>query len=100
VKTLHDALLALGLAGVELAVNPADPSRMRYRPATLDPVLKAGLRAHWAAIHPLLVDGYHPEAGGEAEYTFNERLGIADDSSIPTHPGSPAWLRAVGEAMG
>ena len=32
-------------------------------------------------------------------YAYYERLGIADDSGLPTHVGSPAWLAAMGEAI-
>ena len=35
----------------------------------------------------------------EAGYVMGERLVVADELGMPTHPGAPAWLVAVGEAM-
>jgi len=92
-------LVDLGGAGVELATR-AD--RLRYRPMTLPPDLSARLRLNCAALVTLLRAGYVPDASGadgEAVYVYGERLGIADDLGMPTHPGSPAWLVAVGESM-
>jgi len=91
-------LLDLGCAGVEVA---AHGDRLRHRPATLAPDLSARLRMHKAAILAMLADGYAPDAGDdpEAGYVLGERLGIADDLGMPTHPGAPAWLIAVGESM-
>ncbi len=48
----------------------------------------------------LLVNGYAPYAHGDAGYVFGERLGVADGLGMPTHPGSAAWLVAVGESIG
>ena len=92
-------LLDLGIAGVEVA---AHGDRLRYRPVDLPPALADGLRRHKAAILGLLVAGCGPDPAGdpEAAYTLHERLGIADDLGMPTHPGAPAWLIAVGESMG
>lgn len=92
-------LLALGRAGIELAPHPNDPTRLRHRPADLPPDLSARLRIHRATVVGLLVNGYAP-AGDEAEYVLGERLGIADGLGMPTHPGSAAWLVAVGRALG
>lgn len=91
-------LLALGLAGIELAPHPTDAGRLRHRPADLPPDLSARLRIHRAAVVGLLVDGYAP-ADDDAEYVLGERLGVADGLGMPTHPGSAAWLVAVGESM-
>lgn len=100
VSSIARLLLALGEAGVEIAVRG---DRLLYRPATLTPDLAARLRTHKSAVLELLAagDGYAPEADSdpEAAYVFNERLGIADDLNMPTHPGSPAWLIAAGESL-
>lgn len=95
---LGGLLVALGCAGIELAPHPTYAARLRHRPADLPPDLSARLRMHKAAIVGLLVNGYVP-VHDEARYVHGERLGIADDLGMPTHPGSPAWLVAVGESM-
>jgi hypothetical protein len=97
---LAPLLVDLGTAGIELATRG---DRLRHRPATLPPGLSARLRLNCAAVVALLRAGYAPDAsgaGGEAVYVYGERLGIADGLGMPTHPGSPAWLVAVGESMG
>lgn len=98
---LAPLLMALGRAGVELAPHPTDPARLRHRPADLTPELSARLRTHRAAVLGVLVNGYAPDPHGDTDagYIVAERLGIADDLGMPTHPGSPAWLAAVGEAL-
>jgi len=96
---LAPLLLALGLAGIELAPHPTDAGRLRHRPADLPPDLSARLRTNRAAVAGLLVDGYAP-ADDDAGYVLGERLGVADGLGLPTHPGSAAWLVAVGESMG
>jgi hypothetical protein len=97
-------LLALGRAGVELATHPAHTGqRLRHRPADLPTDLSERLRLHRGAILGLLVDGYAPDtrAGdGDAEHVYDERMGVAVGLGMATHPGSPAWLVAVGESMG
>ncbi len=98
-RELAPLLLALGRASIELAPHSTDAHRLRHRPADLSPELKANLRAHRATMLDLLVGGHVPAAGGEAAYVFGERLGIADELGMPTHPGSPAWLIAVGESI-
>lgn len=35
----------------------------------------------------------------DAEYVFNERLGIAADNGMSVEEGSPAWMIAAEEAM-
>lgn len=95
---LGPLLLALGRAGVELAPHPTDAGRLRHRPADLPPRLAAQLRMHKPAILELLA-GVDAPADDDAAYTLGERLGIADDLGMPTHPGSPAWLVAVGASM-
>ena len=47
----------------------------------------------------MLASGYTP-TGDDAAYLHGERLGVADDLGLPTHPGSAAWVVAVGEAIG
>lgn len=96
---LAPLLLALGRAGIELAPHPTDAGRLRHRPADLSPDLSARLRIHRAAVAGLLVDGYAP-ADDDAGYVLGERLGVADGLGMPTHPGSAAWLVAVGESIG
>ncbi len=98
-RELAPLLLALGLAGIELAPHPTDAGRLRHRPADLPPDLSARLRMHKAAVVGLLVDGYAP-ADDDALYVLGERLGVADGLGMPAHPGSAAWLVAVGESMG
>jgi hypothetical protein len=97
---LADFLVELGKAGIELARHPTDPALLRHRPAELLPHLSAQLRLHRDAIRRLLENGYTPEGETEAEDVLGERLGVADGLGMPTHPGSSAWLIAVGEAMG
>ena len=62
-----------------------------------DPLLPHGVTIENATLADLLAKGYRPT--GEAEYVYNERMGMADGLKMPTHCGSPAWLVAVGEAM-
>ncbi len=96
---LAPLLLALGRAGVDLAPHPTDPGRLRHRPADLPEDLRARLRTHRAAALGLLVNGHTP-ADDDAGYILGERLGVADGLGMPTHPGSAAWLVAVGESIG
>jgi hypothetical protein len=91
----------------ELAPHPTDPARLRHRRPTpigwaadLPPDLSARLRIYRAAVLGLLADGYAPDSHGDAAYILGERLGTADGLGLPTHPGSSAWLVAVGESMG
>lgn len=92
-------LLDLGRAGIELAPHPTDADRVRHRPADLPPDLSARLRIHRAAVLGLLVIGYAPAGDTDAGYVLGERLGVADGLGMPKHPGSAAWLAAVGESM-
>lgn len=109
--SLSPLLVILGRAGIELALHPTDPARLRHRRPTPDgwaadlpPDLSARVRLHHGAILGLLASGYAPDAhasdGPDAAYVYAERLGIADGLRMPTHPGSAAWLVAVGETMG
>ena len=91
-------LLDVGSVGVELAAHPTDPARLRHRPAVLPTTLSARLRLHRGAVLRLLVVGYTP-GDEEAGYVLHERLGVADGLGMPTHPGSAAWMVAVGESM-
>lgn len=99
---LAPLLLALGRAGIEMAPHPTDPTRLRHRPADLPPDLSARLRLHRGAVLGLLAGGYAPDthaASGDAGYVCGERLGVDDGLGLATHPGSAAWLVAVGEAL-
>lgn len=103
---LASLLLALGRAGIELAPHSTGPAKLRFKspggPADLPPELSARLRVHRGAILGLLASGYAPDAhadGDDAGYVYGERLGVADGLGMPTHPGSAAWLVAVGESM-
>ncbi len=108
-EVLASLLIALGREGIELAPHPTDPARLRHRRMTpvgwaadLPTDLGERLRMHKAAVLGLLAPcglggiEAHPEAG----YVLGERLGVADRLGLATHSGSPAWLVAVGEAMG
>lgn len=101
---LAPLLLALGRAGIELDPRPTDTGRLRFKcpggPANLPPDLSARLRLLRGAVMGLLADGYAPHGDADAGYVLDERLGVADDLGLPTHPGSSAWLVAVGESMG
>ena len=99
VTQLAALLLALGRAGIELAPHPSDPARLRHRPADLPPDLSERVRLHKPAILGLLAGLCGPEPHGDAGYTLAERLGVAEELGLPTHPGSPAWLVAVGESL-
>jgi len=96
---LAPLLLALGRAGIELGPQPTDAARLRHRPADLPPDLSARLRLHRAAVLGLLASEYVPAGYTDAEYVLGERLGVADGLEMPTHPGSAAWLVAVGESV-
>ncbi len=93
-------LLEVGHAGFELAPHPTDAGRLRHRPADIPPELSERLRKNRAAILALLLNGYTPAGDTDAEYVFGERLGVAEGLGMPTHPGSVAWLIAVGESIG
>ncbi|MBL9000235.1 MAG: hypothetical protein JNK25_03770 [Phycisphaerae bacterium] len=102
---LGPLLAALGRAGIELARHPTDRGKLRYRRPTPDgwvpgisSDLSARLRLHKGAVLGLLAGGYTP-SDSDAAYQLGERLGIADGLGMPTHPGSSAWLVAVGEAL-
>ncbi len=92
-------LLALGRAGIELAPHPSACDRVRHRPALLPPSVSALLRLHRAEVVRLLVAGYAPDDGTDGAVVLAERLSIADDLGMPTHPGASAWLIAVGESI-
>lgn len=100
IHELAGLLVDLGRAGIELAPHPTDTALIRHRPADLPPDLAARLRMHRAAVLGLLAGGYTPDPFTDEEYILGERLGMADDLGLPTHPGAPAWLVALGESMG
>jgi hypothetical protein len=95
---IGELFLMLGRAGIELAPHPTDAGRLRHRPTPLPPCMREPLLNHRAAVLGLLVSDYTPRSQDGA-HALGERLGIADDLGMPTHPGTPAWLIAVGEAM-
>ncbi|MEZ6243370.1 MAG: hypothetical protein R3B57_10035 [Phycisphaerales bacterium] len=97
---LAPMLVALGRAGIELAPHATDPARLRHRPADPPWNLLERLRRHRGAVLGLLTGGYTPDPADDAEYVYGERLGVADGLGLDTHPGSAAWLLAVGESMG
>ena len=88
----------LGRAGVEIALDPTDATKIRWRPSAIHAGLTARLRLHKAEILAVLKDGYEPR-DDDALDVLTERLGVADDLGMPTHVGSPAWLIAVSEAQ-
>jgi hypothetical protein len=101
-QELPALLIDLGFAWVELARHPSDQSCLRYRPASTPPDLAARLRLHKPEVLAILRgEGLPDESDEDSEpaYIMGERLGIADELGMLTHPGSPAWLVAVGEAM-
>ena len=99
---ISDALAALlidvGRRGVELATDPTSSNRLRHRPASLPTGLAAGLWVHKPSVLAILRSEV-PLIDEEGEYVIGERLGMADELGMPTHPGAPAWLVAVGEAI-
>jgi hypothetical protein len=95
---LSRLFLDLAAARVEVAPHPERAGVVRHRPADLPPDLRERLRANREAVARLLAEGYAPD-DPEARHRFLERLGIGDDLGMPTHPGSVAWLVAVGESL-
>lgn len=95
---LAPLLVAVGRAGIELALHPTDPTRLRHRPVDIPPPMRDGLRLYRTHLLNVLVSDYHPTED-DAAYVYVERLGIADELAMPTHRGSSAWLIAVGESM-
>ncbi|MCP3903275.1 MAG: hypothetical protein GY715_06525 [Planctomycetes bacterium] len=95
---LPAVLVDAGARGVELATDTA--GRLRHRPATLPPDLAARLRLYRADVLGILAgEGIPHIDDGEAGYIIGERLGMADELGMQTHPGAPAWLVATGEAL-
>ncbi|MBU6335789.1 MAG: hypothetical protein KGS47_15490 [Chloroflexi bacterium] len=89
--TLAALLVELGAAGVALRVQAG---ALAARGAG---GFEERLVPRRAALLGVLA-GYVP-AGAEAAYVFGERLGIGAELGMPVHPGAPAWLVAVAEAM-
>lgn len=89
--------------------HPHELARLRHRPADLPPDLLEALRRHRGAVLGLLGASVRPPGAGgdplprdatdDARYVLGERLGVADELGSPSHPGSAAWLVAVGEAL-
>ena len=98
-NALGSLLVDVGRVGIELAASGV---RLRHRPATLPPDLAARLRLHKAGVLMLLRGEGLPDESdpdSEAGYVMGERLGVANELGMPTHPGAPAWLVAVGEGL-
>lgn len=97
--TLAILLADLGRAGVTLRHAGSGVGFTPRAALTLE--REAALGVHKPAVLGLLANGYVPDARSDpdAEYIYAERLSIADGLEMPTHPGSPAWLIAVGESM-
>tara|TARA_E500000318_G_C3385150_1_gene143754 strand:- start:99 stop:485 length:387 start_codon:yes stop_codon:yes gene_type:complete len=93
-------LVDLGAEGIELAIDPADADRLRYRPVTGPTPLVDRLRHMKHVVLAALRGRYVPDGSDvEMAYVFGERLGIAEDLGLPTHVGSSAWLIAAGESL-
>ncbi len=86
-------------AVVPRLTDPPTNLRTPVSPAQLPLNLSSLLRLHRAAVLNVLLAGRAPENGTEPAAILSERLGIADDLALPTHPGTPAWLIAVGESI-
>lgn len=99
---LPGVLRALGLAGVELAPDPRDAGRLRFKcaggTAALPPEHRDALARHKPDLLALLA-GEGIDGDGEAGYVLSERLGIAEGLAMLVHPGSPAWMLAVAEFL-
>ncbi len=99
-------MVEVGRCGIELALHPTDPSRLRFRRLTpngwaadLPPDLAARLRTNKAAVLRMLAGDYAPDSECDAAYVLGERLGMAEGLGMATHAGSAAWVMAVGESM-
>jgi hypothetical protein len=92
-------LHALGVAGVELGLDPSNPNRLRFRPAALSPERRDDLARHKPAVLALLRGEGVPSGDNESAYVFEERLGIAEGLNMPVHPGTPAWIIAIAESL-
>lgn len=92
-------LLDLGRGGVELAPDPSRPGALLHRPSRLPPALLPRLIDAKPSVLAVLKGGPPALGSEQSEYAMTERLGVAEDLGMPTHPGSPAWLIAMGEAM-
>lgn len=93
--TLAALLINMGRAGA--TIRDAGGGAGIMRGSALSPDRMSGVKARKRALLALLL-GYHP-ADGDAEYVYGERLGVADGLGLATHPGSAAWMVAVGESM-
>lgn len=98
-RELAALLLNLGQAGIELGLHPTDCTRIGHRPAVLPADLSARLLTHKTAVLVLLANARADGCPEATEYVASERLGVADELELATHPGSPAWLIAMGESL-
>ncbi len=97
-RSLGALLVDVGVAGVELSSHPSAPDRIRHKPPELPAHFVARISFYKPDVLRLLQSGFTP-TDAEAAYVLGERLGIAEDLGMPTAPGSPGWLVAVGEAI-
>jgi hypothetical protein len=97
-RSLGALLVEVGVAGVELSSHPSAPDRIRHKPPELPAHFAARISFYKPDVLRLLQSGFTP-TDAEAAYVHGERLGIAEDLGMPTAPGSPGWLVAVGEAI-
>ncbi len=98
-RKLARLLVSLGQASAEVSAHPDDSAQLRYRPMSLPPDWLEALREHHEFILTTLADAGGSVPPGDS-YVLGERLGTADELGLPTHPGSAAWLIAVGESVG
>jgi hypothetical protein len=101
-RVLAQLLVDLGAAGIELAPGLADPAEVRHWPDALPPSLAIRLRHAESSVRAALRGEGIPDetdADNPGGSVMGERLGVAEDLGHATHPGSPAWLIAVGEAL-
>lgn len=97
-RSVGTLLVEVGVAGVELSTHPTAPDRIRHRPPELPTYLAGRLAFYKPHVLLFLKSGFAPE-DPEAAYVLDERLGVATQLGMPTHPGSSGWLVAVGEAI-
>lgn len=91
---LASACLTLGKAGVHIALHSGS---LAFKLPATNSNLRTLLLRHRVSLEECLEGRsfWSPDAAD----IFTERLAVADGLEMPTHPGSPAWLVAVGEAL-
>lgn len=96
-KTLPQLLQFLGDHEITIRTNGDSLSYSSPRTVLQHDTL-SDLRRHRDQLRHLLNDPLHLHHA--AQVVFDERMGIAVDQGMKTDPGSPAWLTAIGEALG